>query len=192
MSAPHNLTLRTATAVGRLAELQRRAERAVDRPPSPVTKAALQELSTALEELQVANEQLQMQIDEIAAARAESTVAQAARDELANAVPIPVLWTNSSGVIQKGNDAASQLLNIGKHHLAGKPLMFFVTDRTILFAAIRSLCETATLPSVDVEITVRPRERRPRRMRLRGCRLEHDNRCEWFLHEPSGNGPVLE
>ena len=191
MSALHNLTLRTATAVGRLAELQRRADRTGEKS-SGVTKSALQELSTALEELQVANEQLQLQIDELAAVREESTGAQQAREEFANAVPIPVLWTDNAGVIEKGNESASQLLNIGKHHLAGKPLMLFVTDRAVLFGAIRSLCETATLPSVDVEITIRPRERRPRKMRLRGCRLEHDQRCVWFLHEPTPHVAVLE
>lgn len=191
MSALHNLTLRTATAVGRLADLQRRADRTGEKS-STVTKAALQELSTALEELQVANEQLQLQIDELAATRLESSGAQQAREEFANAVPIPVLWTDKSGVIERGNESASQLLNIGKHHLSGKPLMLFVTDRAVLFGAIRSLCETGTLPSVDVEITVRPRERRPRKMRLRGCRLEHDERCVWFLHEPATPVPVLE
>ena len=64
MSTLHNLTLRTATAVGRLAELQRRAERITENR-SPVTKSALAELSTALEELQVANEALQGQVDEL-------------------------------------------------------------------------------------------------------------------------------
>lgn len=191
MAALHNLTLRTATAVGRLAELQRRADRTPDKP-SPLTKAVLQELSNAIEELQVANEQLQFQIDELTSIRAATSGAEQAREEFANAVPIPVLWTNSAGVIEKGNEAASQLLNIGKHHLAGKPMMLFVTDRTTLFGAVRSLCATANLPSVDVEITVRPRERRPRKMRLRGCRLEHDDRCVWFLHDPTPAVPVLE
>jgi nitrogen fixation/metabolism regulation signal transduction histidine kinase len=191
MSALPNLTLRTTTAVGRLAELQRRVDRVPDKPSS-VTRAALQELSMALEELQVANEELQMQIEELTATRAESSSAQRAREEFANAVPIPVLWTNSAGVIEKGNEAASQLLNIGKHHLAGKPLMLFVMDRTALFGAVHSLCETATHPSVDIQITVRPRERRPRRMRLRGCRLEHEGQCVWFLHEPVAEVPVVE
>jgi hypothetical protein len=89
MGALRNLTLRTATAVGRLAELQRRAQHTRDQPsPSAVTKAALQALSIALEELQVANEQLQMQIDELDASRTESSCAKHAQDEFANAVPI--------------------------------------------------------------------------------------------------------
>jgi PAS domain-containing protein len=178
----HNLTLRTATAVGRLAELQRRADRAADRP-SPITKTALTELSTALEELQVANEALQTQLDELNAVRLNVENVQRANDEFAQALPIAALWTDRAGVIEKGNEAASQLLNIGKYHLQGKPLMLFITDRGPLFAALRSLCEAEGVPGVDIDITVRPRERRPRKMKLCGRRLQHDSRCVWFLHE---------
>ena len=86
-------------------------------------------------------------------------------------------------MIENGNERASQLLNIGKHHLQGMPLMLFVTGRTVLFSALRSLVETPSLPAVDVDITVRPRERRPRKMKLSGRRLKFDSRCVWFLHE---------
>jgi PAS domain-containing protein len=178
----HNLTLRTATAVGRLAELQRRAERLIEKP-SPIAKSAMAELSTALEELQVANEALQTQVDELNSVRVTAEKAQRAMDEFAQALPIPALWTDRAGVIERGNEAASQLLNIGKHHLQGKPLMLFITDRGALFAALRSLCEAEGVPEVDVDITVRPRERRPRRMKLCGRRLQHDTRCLWFIHE---------
>jgi PAS domain-containing protein len=180
----HNLTLRTATAVGRLAELQRRAERLTDKP-SPIVKSALAELSTALEELQVANEALQTQLDELNAVRSSVESVQRANDEFAQALPIAALWTDRAGVIERGNDAASQLLNIGKYHLQGKPLMLFITDRGPLFAALRSLCDAQSVPAVDIDITVRPRERRPRRMKLCGRRLQHDVRCVWFLHDAS-------
>ena len=178
------MTLRTATAVGRLAELERRAERAENRP-SPVTKTALAELSTALEELQIANETLQSQLDELNAARLGAENVQRANDEFAQVLPIAALWTDRAGVIEKGNEAASQLLNIGRHHLQGKPLMLFITDRGPLFAALRSLCEAEGVLAVDIDITVRPRERRPRKMKLCGRRLQHDGRCVWFLHEGS-------
>ena len=191
MGTLHNLTLRTATAVGRLAELQRRADRIGDKP-SPIAKSALQELSTAVEELQVANEALQTQIEELTAARHKATSAHEALDEFSNVIPLAVLWTDRSGVIEKGNESASQLLNIGRHHLQGKPLMLFVTDRSVLFAAVRSICETPGLASIDVEITVRPRERRPRKMMLSGRRVQHDSRCVWFLHDLASESPALE
>jgi PAS domain-containing protein len=191
MGTLHNLTLRTATAVGRLAELQRRADRINDKP-SPLAKSAIQELSTALEELQVANEALQNQVEEISGIRQQLSVAQTALDEFANVTPLAILWTDHAGVIETGNESASELLNIGKHHLQGKPLMLFVTDRTVLFTALRSLTETLSVPSVDVDITVRPRERRPRKMKLSGRRLEHDSRCVWFLHEIPPEKPTHE
>jgi PAS domain-containing protein len=190
MGTLQNLTSRTAKAVGRLAELQRRADRVVEKP-SFLTKTALAELSTALEELQVASEALQVQFNDLAAAREVASNTLHTLDEFANAMPMAVLWTDVGGVIDKGNDSASQLLNIGKHHLQGKPLMLFVTDRAVLFAALQSVCEE-NQPPVEVEVTVRPRERRPRKMRLRGRRLEHDARCVWFLHEPHAEVPVLD
>ena len=183
MSTLHNLTLRTATAVGRLAELQRRAERITENR-SPVTKSALAELSTALEELQVANEALQGQVDELNALRMSAEDALNTVDEFAQALPIAAVWTDSGGVIDKGNDAASQLLNVGRQHLVGKPLMLFITDRRVLFGALRSLCDEPHLDAVDVEITLRPRERRPRKMKLAGRRLQHRTGCLWFLHGP--------
>jgi len=191
MGTLHNLTLRTATAVGRLAELQRRADR-IGEKSSPLARKALEELSTALEELQVANEALQNQVDELSSIRGKVTDAQEALDAFANAAPVAVVWTDRAGVIEKGNEAASQLLNIGKYHLQGKPLMLFVTDRAVLFAALRSLCEVGNVPSVDVEIMMRPRERRPRKMKLSGRRLENDPRCVWFLHEATPENTTHE
>jgi PAS domain-containing protein len=187
----HNLTIRTATAVGRLAELQRRADRLADKA-SPILRSSLQELTTALEDLQVANEALQNQLDELSANRLKVEVAQLSLEEFTNAMPLAVVWTDRAGVIEKGNETASQLLNIGKHHFQGKPLMLFVMDRSALFSALRSMCEPPSVPSVDVEITVRPRERRPRKMTLSGRRLEHDPRCVWFLHELPPENPTQE
>jgi PAS domain-containing protein len=189
MGTLHNLTLRTATAVGRLAELQRRAER-LNEKPSAVARSALQELSTALEELQVANEALAAQLNELNDIRAESERAHSAMNEFAQTLPVAAVWTDHAGVIEKGNEMASQLLNIGKHHLPGKPLMLFVTDRGTLFTALRTLCEGENVPSVDVEITLRPRERRPRKLKLSGRRLQHDTRCVWFLLDTSEQAPI--
>jgi len=189
MGTLHNLTLRTATAVGRLAELQRRAER-LNEKPSTVDKSALQELSTALEELQVANEALQTQLDELNEIRAQSERVQNSLTEFAQALPVAAVWTDHAGVIDKGNESASQLLNIGKHHLVGKPLMLFVTDRGTLFGALRTLCEGEGVSAVDVEITLRPRERRPRKMKLSGRRLQHDTRCVWFLMDAGQQSPL--
>ena len=184
------LTLKTATAMGRLADLQRRAEHAPEKA-SPVIKPALRELTTALEELQVANEHLQTQLDELGALRWNATGIQRRLDEFADVVPTPCVWTDVAGVIADGNQAACALFNISKQRLAGKPLMLFVTGRDALFSALHSLRD-GTARAVEAEMTVRPRERRPRKLRVRGHRLEHDERCVWFFEEPSVPVPVLD
>src|SRR3954468_9928811 len=118
------LTLKTATAMGRLADLQRRAENAPEKA-TPVIKPALRELSAALEELQVANEHLQAQLEELSNARWSALSLQQRMDEFADAVPTACVWTDVAGVIADGNEAACTLLNISKQRLAGKPLMLF-------------------------------------------------------------------
>jgi PAS domain-containing protein len=184
-------TFRTLSALGRLADLQRRAGRLAE-TPAAVTKSALHELTTALDELRVANEELQALVNELGASRLEAAESRRRMDEFANAVPTPVIWTDSSGVITKANEQASRLLNIGRGHLVGKPLMLFVTDRDALFGALRTVSGTESAPAVDVDVTVRPRERRPRKMTLRGRRLERDGRCVWFVHEPVSPVCLLE
>ena len=181
MSALHNLTLRTATAVGRLAELQRRADAATENR-STIARSALAELSTALEELQVANEALQTQVDEMTASRMSAENAFSTMAEFVEALPIAAVWTDHAGVIENANEAASQLLNVGKPHLVGKPLLLFTTDRAALFGALQCLSEANRVASVDFDITVRPRERRSRKMTMSGRRLQHDPRCVWFFH----------
>jgi PAS domain-containing protein len=182
------LTLKTATAIGRLADLQRRADRAREKG-GPVIKPALRELTGALEELQVANEHLQIQMDELAALRWTALDIQRRLDEFADAVPTACVWTDVAGVIADGNDAACTLLNISKQRLGGKPLMLFVSDRESLFDAIHTLRDGSAF-RVEVEMMVRPRERHPRRLRVTGQRLEHDLRCVWFLQQPSA--PSIE
>jgi len=187
----HSRTFRTTSALRRLADLQRRADR-LPETPAAVTKTALHELTTALEELRAANEELQALVNELGASRLEVAESSRLMDEFANAIPTPVIWTDSSGVITKANEQASRLLNIGRGHLIGKPLMLFVTDREALFGALRTISDTDSAPAVDVDVTVRPRERRPRRLSLRGRRLEREGRYVWFVHEPVPPVSLLE
>src|SRR6476620_10843736 len=104
------LTLKTATAIGRLADLQRRADHAPEKA-GPVIKPALRELTMALE-------QLQTQMDELSALRWSALDVQRRLDEFADAVPTPCVWTDVAGVIAEGNDAACALLNISKQRLS--------------------------------------------------------------------------
>jgi PAS domain-containing protein len=176
------LTLRTSTALGKLADLQRRADGATEKM-APVIKPALKELTGALEELQVANEHLQSQVDELASARWKVSTAEQRLEEFANAVPVPCVWTDAAGVIDDGNAAACALLNISRQRLPGKPLMLFITDRDALFAAMETLRRSGQSGTVELELTVRPRERRPRISRVIGHTTEHDPRWTWFIQD---------
>jgi PAS domain-containing protein len=176
------LTLKTTTALGKLADLQRRADGATERM-APVIRPALKELTGALEELQVANEHLQSQVEELASAKWKTATAEQRLEEFASLIPVPCLWTDAAGVIDDGNAAACSLLNISRQRLPGKPLMLFITDRDALFAALESLRRGGASGTVELELTVRPRERRPRVARVTGHITEHDPRWTWFIQD---------
>src|SRR5690349_20921874 len=108
MSTLYNLTLQTAAAVGRLADLQRRAA-SFTKNSTTITNTALGELSGALEELQVANEALQRQVDELNALRLSNEHATTLLDEFSHALPVAAVWTDYVSDIEKGNDAACRL-----------------------------------------------------------------------------------
>jgi nitrogen fixation/metabolism regulation signal transduction histidine kinase len=173
-----NLTLHTATAKGRLADLERSHGNL--REPSGVTKTAIQELSTALEELEVANEQLQIHLEELAQMRESSGAAQVTLDELAHALPIAVVWTNERGMIEKANGVATELLGAAEHTLAGQPLGAFVAEEQVLFDTVCALCDRKT--PIDARVTVTAGAGPPQAMRLRGTRLAHETLYLWFLH----------
>ncbi len=177
MNRVENLTLRTTKALGRLASLQRRA----DTTAAPgIVRDALEELSTALEELRVANENLVEQASEIAAARQRNEQGRRDFQALFDAMPTPCVFTDSTGRIVDANPPASRLLNVGRQHLAGKPLFLFFTNRDRLIQAL----EPPTAEQFEQVSVVRPRERRPREVLVRGVRLPDGERWCWFLDAP--------
>lgn len=182
MNELHSLTVRTTAALGRLAELQRRAER-VNSNAGPVVRPALKELSVALEELQVANEQLEEHVQQLGSSRLRVDEVAAQFTEFVNVLPVACIWTDSGGVIDGGNQAAATLLNVARQRLIGKPLMLFIADRPRFFDALTAL-KSSPDAFVELSVTVRPRERRPRVMRLTGRRLQQDARWCWFLMPP--------
>lgn len=186
MTQLHTLTVRTTAALGRLADLQRRAEQVTS--ATPVIKPALKELTAALEELQVANEHLQAQLEELAAARLRADDVSRRFEEFLQVVPIACIWSDPQGVILEANDTAAALLNVTRARLAGKPLMLFLSDRPRFFGALAAL----SAPDggvVETDITVRPRERRPRLVRLTGRVLASESRWCWFLRPVEGDDP---
>ena len=180
MTQLHTLTVRTNAALGRLADLQRRAEHLNATAGVPVVRPALRELSAALEELQVANEHLTSQLDELGAARVRADELARRFEEFVQAVPVACIWTDQSGTILEANETAASLFNVARPRLPGKPLMLFLGDRQPFFDALRALGAPGG-SAVDLVMLVRPRERRPRRARLHTCMLTEDPRWCWFV-----------
>jgi PAS domain-containing protein len=177
------LTLRTHAALGRLAELERRAERAAAQ--GALFRPALRELSAALEELRVANEHLQEQNRSLGETRSEATRGQRLLEEIQNAMPLACLLTDNGPTIHYANPQAAAFLNVSRERLTGKPLMLFVMDRQALFDTVARLRE-ADAEALEMNVVVRPRERHPRHAQITVRRLEHADRWCWFLREDGG------
>lgn len=179
MTTLQGLTLKRNAALGKLTTLQRRADRLAG-PPAPVVASALAELESALEEINVATEQLQMHLDELAGARQEADAVRALLREFLDVLPVPCLWTDSTGQIDDANAAAAELLNVSAQRLHGRPFIHFLADREAFEQALAAL-NRAVSRTVVIETLVRPRERRPRAVGLTGQRLGSDARYCWFL-----------
>lgn len=189
MNTIASLNLRTTAARSRLTELERRLEKSTT--SGPVVKPALKELSAAIEELQVANEQLSQHANDLAASRHDAAGLSAMHDEFIDILPIPCIWTDEHGVMDQANEASAALLNVAARRLGGKPLSLFVSDRSTFFDAL-SVLGSDHNRRVDITVQIRPRERRPRQMRLTGHRLMNDRRLCWILRDDASAVPHLE
>jgi PAS domain S-box-containing protein len=178
MNAIHILSVKTAAAATRLAELEARRERGPT-DGSRVVGTALRELQQAIEELRVAIDQLNDISDGLAVARSEAAEAGRRYEEFVDAVPVAALLTDEDGVIGFANEAAADLLNLSARHLVGKPLLLFVADRDH-FLRLAGLSGTGTEPLTG-ELTIRPRDRKARRVTVQVQHLPAHGRRSWFF-----------
>ncbi len=177
MNSIHTLSMKTAAAATRLAELESRRERGSGNG-SRVIAVALRELQEAIEELRVAIEQLNEMSDGMATARVESQKVERRYEEFVAAVPVPTVLSDEGGVISFANEAAAGLLNLSARHLVGKPLLLFVADRDYFLRLASG--STSTEP-ISGELTIRPRDRKARCVTAQVQHLPaHGQRC-WFL-----------
>jgi PAS domain-containing protein len=178
MNRLDNLTLRTTTALGRLASLQRRADK--NAAPPSLVRDALEELNTALEELRAANEALADHASQMAEARERDQSARRELHAVLSALPLACVFTDNTGQILDANPQASRLLNVGRQHLVGKPLFLFFTERDRFLDVLAVPPPAGEFEHASV---VRPRERRPRDVQLKGVRLPSGDRWCWFLDQ---------
>ena len=181
MTTIQMLAVRTNAAFSRLASLQRRAQR-IDPPANGVVRPALRELTDALETLRVANDHLQVQEAELTRMKSMTVAADRRFAELQEVLPCATVWTTATGEITDANPAAAELLNVSRQHLIGRPLLLFLSGRDKFQIALIEL-GGGTIWSLDLDGEVRPRERRPRGVRMLGRRLDGEENLCWFLLE---------
>jgi PAS domain-containing protein len=181
MDTRESLTVRTVTALQRLADLEDRG-RAVTGPRAALLKSALRELETALEELRTASEQLNEAMDDMAGVRFRSQKIDAEYREFREVLPLSCILSDDSGQILEANEAAGALLNVAARHLHGKPLALYMTQREQFFAMVNAARRVDA--QLEEMLIVRPRERKPRAMVVHVCHLKEADRLCWFFQEP--------
>ncbi|HBB34902.1 MAG TPA: PAS domain-containing sensor histidine kinase [Cyanobacteria bacterium UBA8803] len=119
-----------------LHHVQQRAEnlyetaREASSPQPQILNDCLAELREALEELHVAEEELRLQNEELLAAHQSAQAERQRYQELFDFAPEAYLVTDTYGIIQEANLAATRLLNIATKYLVGKPIANFVPEES--------------------------------------------------------------
>jgi two-component system sensor histidine kinase VicK len=150
----------------RVALLQRQSEQEKTQEDIEVVTALLKEVHLALEELQRANEDLQQQNEELSNTQ-QSLVAERQRyQEFFEEVPDAYFVTDTKGLIQEANSAATTLLNISKSGLLGKLLGIYVLEKEIIafHLKLNHLRDHAEIPNWKMqewEVNLRPYNRTP-------------------------------
>ena len=180
MDMRESLTVRTVTALQRLADLEERGKM-LSGPKAGVLKTALQELETALEELRVASEHLNTMVDEIGEARSDAKKIEAEFGEFRNLLPLGCVTTDAQGNILDANTTAGEILNVAPRHLAGKPLSLYMVERDRFFTMLNG--SRFTTERVRGDLAVRPRERKPRTMVVQLSHAAKSDQLYWFFQE---------
>ena len=180
MDTHEALTVRTVSAMQRLIDLEARGK-TLGGPNAAVMRTALRELETALEELRVASEQLNSMVDEMAEVRSDAQKIEAQFAEFRDLVPLGCVTTDGEGSILDANTAAGELLNVAPRRLGGKPLSLYMVERDKFFALLQRL-RFASQP-VAGELSVRPRERKPRVVDVEVCSSRAADLLYWFFKE---------
>ncbi|MDZ8237071.1 MAG: PAS domain-containing sensor histidine kinase [Nostoc sp. ChiQUE01a] len=127
-----DLALQIQNIRKRVAILQSKSEEQKVQQDIGLVTAIFGEVYLALEELQIANENLQQQNKELSNAQQALVVEHQRYQELFEEVPDAYLVTDTQGIIQEANSAASTLFNISKSLLVGKFLENFALEKELI------------------------------------------------------------
>lgn len=187
MTRVETLRGQLATSLLRLADLQRRAERAVNR--EAMLPHAFNELQRSLSELEIAVEELREQNTRLESARLEAERERARWEALFELAPVAYLLTDERGTIRNVNERASAILFISRRFVVGKPITHFVDGRRAEFLSEVGRAAGGNEP-VTIDFTLRPRERAPHQARvtLRRFGLPDGSTGLWWILEPGAKG----
>lgn len=161
------------------AELEERAAELV---------AANEELHNALRQLQVAEEYLLHQNKELESARQQAERSRQRYQDLFDFAPDGYLVTDTTGIIQEANQAATALLGIDQNSLVGQPLSTFVTtqEQTAFHTQLDRLTELLN-PVYRCELNLQPQngESFPGEIRVRGIHNCHEQPIglHWLIRD---------
>lgn len=116
-----DLSTQVQKAFSRLEELS-----LCDLPSQELKTKLLSELNSALHELQIASVELMEQNEQMAASRKTLEEERCRYQELFEFAPDGYLVTDTEGIILEANSAVTNLFNVSRSLLIGKPLAIFV------------------------------------------------------------------
>ncbi|OYD92100.1 PAS domain-containing sensor histidine kinase [Nostoc sp. 'Peltigera membranacea cyanobiont' 210A] len=161
-----DLALQIENMRKRVALLQRQSEQQEAQADIELVTAVFKEVYLALEELKLVNEDLKQQNEELSNTQ-QALVAQGQRyQELFEEVPDAYFVTDTKGIIQEANSAATTLLNISKSLLLGKSIGIFVLEKEVIAFHLKltHLRDRAQFPDWKMqewEVNLRPRDKTP-------------------------------
>jgi PAS domain-containing protein len=176
----HEASRRALIAQRRLADFASRKGFAPSESAETLS-AVLDDLETLTQELHSLREHLNVATSDLLMARQQATDYARRYAELHELLPQPCVLTDEEGSVDSANALASTLFNVGQRYLAGKPLLLYLPEREQYF---RTLDAVRLAGNSSSRMLVRPRERKPRIVRVSVSALPSQMRWCWIFQEP--------
>jgi PAS domain-containing protein len=141
-------------------------------------KVAVREVDQVQKALRTTTEQLHLAVNDLEHSRQQLRVAREHYAEFLERMPMACLLTNVSGSFEDANKAAGDLLNVGPGNLIGKAMFLFLPERDRYFQAIDAANDHGAM---TLELTLRPRERKPRPASVTVFALRQQRQYSWLI-----------
>ncbi|MEH1808938.1 PAS domain-containing sensor histidine kinase [Nostoc sp.] len=159
-----DLALQIENMRKRVALLLRQSEQQKAQADIELVTAVFKEVYLTLEELLLVNKDLKQQNEELSNTQQALLVQRQRYQELFEEVPDAYFVTDTKGIIQEANSAATTLLNISKSSLLGHSIGIFILEKEIIAFHLKltHLRDRAQFPDWKMqewEVNLRPRDK---------------------------------